>query len=64
MDGACIPDGPAIAMGIILGASQFFTQRREMFFSTLELWAFITYVVALTLHSRVIALRHHPPQER
>lgn len=51
-----------IVMGILLGASQFFPQRRDMFFSTVELWAFVIYVVALTLHSRVIAVKLDPPK--
>ena len=53
-----------VAMGILLGVSQFFPQRRDMFFSTVELWAFVIYVVALTLHSRLIALRKNPPKEQ
>ena len=51
-----------IAMGIALLVSTFVPQRREMIFSTFELWAFIIYVVALTLHSRLIALRKNPPK--
>ena len=52
-----------LAMGALLLVSGFIPQKREMFFSTAEIWAFIIYVAALTLHSRLIALRHHP-QER
>lgn len=50
-----------IAMGVTLLVSTFVPQRREMIFSTFELWAFIIYVVALTLHSRLIALKKNPP---
>lgn len=50
-----------IAMGAALLISTFVPQQRPMIFSTFELWAFITYVVALTLHSRLIALRKNPP---
>ena len=50
-----------IAMGIALLVSVFIPQRRPMIFSTFELWAFIVYVVALTLHSRLIAFKKHPP---
>ena len=46
-----------IAMGVLLLVSTFVPQERPMIFSTFELWAFITYVVALTLHSRLIALK-------
>ena len=52
-----------IAMGIVLLVSTFIPQTRAMIFSTFEIWAFIVYVVALTLHSRLIALRYHPPRE-
>ena len=52
-----------VAMGVVLLVSTFIPQRREMIFSTFEIWAFIVYVVALTLHSRLIALRKHPPQQ-
>ncbi|MBP5530720.1 MAG: SdpI family protein [Lentisphaeria bacterium] len=51
-----------IAMGIVLLVSTFIPQRREMIFSTFEIWAFIVYVVALTLHSRVIAVKLNPPE--
>ena len=50
-----------IAMGAILLVSAFIPQRREMIFSTFELGAFIVYVFVLTLHSRLIAFRKHPP---
>ena len=46
-----------IALGVILLVSTFIPQQRTMIFSTFELWAFIIYIVALTLHSRLIALR-------
>ena len=46
-----------VAMGLALLVSVFIPQRRPMIFSTFELWAFIVYVVALTLHSRLIALK-------
>ena len=52
-----------IAMGVILLVSAFIPQRREMIFSTFELWAFIVYVAALTLHSRLIAFKKHPPTD-
>jgi uncharacterized membrane protein len=51
-----------VAMGILLLVSTFIPQRREMIFSTFELWAFIVYVVALTLHSRLIAVKINPPK--
>ena len=50
-----------IAMGVVLLVSTFIPQQREMIFSTFEIWAFIIYVVALTLHSRLIALKKNPP---
>ena len=50
-----------IAMGVILLISTFVPQQREMIFSTFEIWAFIIYVVVLTLHSRLIALKKNPP---
>lgn len=50
-----------IAMGVILLISTFVPQQRQMIFSTFEIWAFIIYVVALTLHSRLIALKKNPP---
>ena len=50
-----------IAMGAALLVSVFVPQRRPMIFSTFELWAFIVYVVALTLHSRLIAFKKNPP---
>ena len=50
-----------IAMGAALLVSVFIPQRRPMIFSTFELWAFIVYVVALTLHSRLIAFKKNPP---
>ena len=46
-----------IAMGVILLISTFVPQQRQMIFSSFEMWAFIIYVVALTLHSRMIALK-------
>ena len=51
-----------LAMGMLLLVSGHIPQQREMFFSTVEIWAFIFYIAALTLHSRLIAIRHHPPQ--
>ena len=53
-----------LAMGLLLLVSGFIPQKREMFFSAAEIWAFIVYVAALTLHSRLIAIRIHPPQGR
>ncbi len=53
-----------VAMGAALLISTFIPQNRPMIFSTFELWAFITYVVALTLHSRLIALRKNPPRQQ
>ena len=52
-----------LVMGLLLLVSGFIPQQRESFFSTVEIWAFIFYVVALTLHSRLIAIRHHPPEQ-
>lgn len=49
--------------GIALLVSLFVPQQREMFFSTFEIFLVIAYLVALTLHSRLIALRKNPPQE-
>ena len=46
-----------IAMGAVLLVSTFIPQQRQMIFSSFEMWAFIIYVVALTLHSRMIALK-------
>ena len=51
-----------IAMGAALLVSTFVPQQRQMIFSTFEIWAFIIYVVALTLHSRLIALKKNPPK--
>jgi len=45
------------AMGLVLLVSTFIPQQRPMIFSTFEVWAFIIYIVAMTLHSRMIALR-------
>ena len=53
-----------VAMGVVLLVSTFIPQRREMIFSSFELSAFIIYVVTLTLHSRLIALRKNPPKEQ
>ena len=52
-----------VAMGVIMLVSAFVPQQRVTFFSTFEIWAFIIYVIALTLHSRVIALKKHPPTD-
>ena len=51
-----------IIMGLVLLVSTFIPQKREMIFSTFEIWAFIVYVVAITLHSRIIAVKLNPPK--
>ena len=51
-----------VVMGLVLLVSTFIPQRREMIFSTFEIWAFIVYVVAITLHSRIIAVKLNPPK--
>ena len=50
-----------VAMGAILLVSTFVPQDRPMIFSTFEIWALIVYIVALTLHSRLIAHKKNPP---
>ena len=51
-----------IAIGAILLISTFIPQQREMIFSTFEIWAFVIYAFALTLHSRLIAVKLNPPK--
>lgn len=52
-----------LILGLALLVSEFVPQKREMFFSTFEIFLVISYLVTLTLHSRLIALRKNPPQE-
>ena len=52
-----------IILGLGLLVSEFVPQKREMFFSTFEIFLVIAYLVTLTLHSRLIALKKNPPQQ-
>ena len=51
-------------LGAFLIASGALTKTRKSVFTTAEIWAIVIYIVVLTFHSRLIALKIDPPKKR
>ena len=53
-----------ILLGVFLIVSGAMTEKRTSVFTTAEIWAIVIYIIVLTLHSRLIALKIDPPKNR
>ena len=51
-------------LGVFMIVSGVLTPERKALFTTAEIWAIVIYIVALTIHSRMIALKIDPPKKR
>ena len=51
-------------LGGVMIVSGVLTPARKALFTTAEIWAIVLYIIILTIHSRLIALKIDPPQKR
>ena len=51
-------------LGLFMIVSGVLTPGRKALFTTAEIWAIILYIIVLTIHSRMIALKIDPPKKR
>ena len=51
-------------LGVFMIVSGVLTPARKTLFTTEEIWAIVIYIVVLTIHSRMIALKIDPPKKR
>ena len=51
-------------LGAFMIVSGVLTPARKALFTTAEIWAIILYIIVLTIHSRMIALKIDPPKKR
>ena len=50
-------------LGVFMIVSGVLTPERKALFTTAEIWAIVIYIVVLTIHSRMIALKIDPPKK-
>ena len=53
-----------ILLGSFMIVSGVLTPARKSLFTSAEIWAIVIYIIVLTMHSRLIALKIDPPKKR
>ena len=51
-------------LGIFMIVSGVLTPARKSLFTSAEIWAIVIYIIVLTMHSRLIAVKIDPPKKR